>query len=250
MTVQGLNNPFLGINKISINILLLILFSILIIFMGASISILLFTYTNTIKLVESNQNEILINKELNHEIINNTREIPLQNRMMLEDLTTVVNFLGANFNQSFINGIYEERRMMNITLQEIRANQRILAEHVNATTDILGTASHTSSPDLRNALYSIAASNPTMTRDSFTTQLDSLLSDLNQSTTIIQNLQEQVKNLSSQVPNDTEQTQQAESIFPFAQNRIERADIPENESLLKEPENGTLASIGKPQVID
>lgn len=246
MSRQGLTKSLFNLDRVPANILLLILFTILIIFVGASISIQLFTYTNTIKLVESNQQEILTNKELNNIIINNTREVPLQNKAILEDLSTIVNFLGANFNQSFLEGVYQERITTNQTLQAILQNQKLLAEHVNATTDLFGTASHETTPQLRNALYAVAASNPTVTKDSFTNQLDELLQDLNQSTTIIQDLQEQVRNLSTQIPeNESEDIIQQEfgsnSAFPFAQNRVERADTPENESMLKEPEGGTIA---------
>lgn len=257
MKAAGLNsssrtsrNLFVNINRIPTNVLLLILFSILLIFVGALTSIVLFTYTNTINLSNENNEQIRINKELNNVIINNTREVPLQNKAMLEDLTTIVEFLGANFNQSFIDGIYEERAQTNKTLATILDMQHHLDEHVNATTDVMGTASHTTTPFLRNALYAVAAGNPVpnITQESFTNQLESLLSDLNQSTVIIQNLQEQVENLSTQVPlNDSEQVMQRfGSAFPFAENRIERADLPENESLTKEPEGGTIAGLGKP----
>lgn len=245
MTTQDLNRRLPNIDKTPANVLLLILFSILLIFMGALTSIVLFTYQNTINIVENNQRQILINKDLNNVIINNTREIPLQNRAMLRDLTAIVTFLGANFNQSFIQGIYEDRARTNQTLIEILENQKLLAEHVNATTDILGTASHTTTPGLRNALYYIAASNPTVSKESFTNQLNELLADLNKSSTVILNLQEQVKNLSQMVPpNASEEVkEQFGSTFPFAENRVEQADIPENESLTKEPEGGRIAGI-------
>jgi hypothetical protein len=83
--------------RISGNFLLLILFTILIIFMGALTSILLFTYNATTHIIQDNQRNIFINKQLNEEIIDNTREIPLQNRMLLENLSSVVNLLGINF---------------------------------------------------------------------------------------------------------------------------------------------------------
>lgn len=99
---------------------------------------------------------------------------------------------------------------------------------------------------MRNALYAVAATNslPPVTHDSFTNQLNTLLDDLNQSSTEIQNLQEQVRNLSSLVPNDTQVEQEVQSAFPFAENRIERADIPKNESMTIEPEGGTIAGLG------
>lgn len=102
--------------------------------MGASISILLFTYTNTLRIVEDNQRQIFVSKELNKEIINNTREIPLQNRVMLTDLTRIVNFLGDNFNQSFIDGIYQERVLINETLAH-------LLDHVTNTESALKNVS-------------------------------------------------------------------------------------------------------------
>lgn len=243
--MQGVSKSIFNINRISTNVLILIIFSILLVFVGALTSILLFTYTATINLVQTNQEEILVNKELNHQIIENTREIPLQNKEMLTDLSRIVNFLGANFNQTFIDGIYEERRTMNQTLKELLDNQALLIEHINATTDIFGTASHETTPGLRNALYAIAASSPTSpTHKSFTDELDTLLQDLNRSGTVIKNLQEQVKNLSIQVPNASDTVQQEfGTAFPFAENRVHQTETPENESMLKEPEGGRIAGL-------
>lgn len=242
--MQGISKNIFNINRIPTNVLLLVIFSVLLVFIGALTSILLFTYTNSQRLLESNQEYILLNKKLNDQIINNTREIPLQNRAMLEDLTTIVSFLGANFNQTFIDGIYLERAQTNRTLQGILESQKLLEQHINATTDILGTSSHSTTPSLRNALYAIAAVNSSPTREAFTTQLQELLNDLNQSTSVIQSLQQQVKNLSMQVPNASETVQQEfRSAFPFAENRIERAETPENESMLKEPEGGRIAGL-------
>jgi predicted PurR-regulated permease PerM len=243
--MQGLSKRISFLERFPTNILLVILFSILLIFVGALTSILLFTYTATINLSQENNKMIGINKELNNIIINNTREIPLQNREMLKDLSRIVNFLGDNFNQSFIEGIYEDRARTNQTLNAILKSQELMERHANATTDIFGSASHTTPPQIRNALYAVAATtNSSPTREAFTIQLDKLLADLNQSTSVINNLQDQVKNLTRQVPNaSTTVEQEFGTSFPFAENRIQRTDIPENESLTKEPEGGRIAGL-------
>lgn len=181
---------------------------------------LLFTYTTSIQILEQNRQTVEANNMLNRILVNQTREIPLQN-------------------QELLHGI-------NNTLDELNSNQELLSQHINQTADAFRLSNHEISPDMRNALYAVAATNslPPVTHDSFTNQLNTLLDDLNQSSTEIQNLQEQVRNLSSLVPNDTQVEQEVQSAFPFAENRIERADIPKNESMTIEPEGGTIAGLG------
>ena len=94
--LESITKGLISIEKISTNVLLLVLFTILIIFVGALTSILLFTYTATIHVSQDNQRNILLNKELNNVIINNTREVPLQNQVMLEDIKTALNQSAIN----------------------------------------------------------------------------------------------------------------------------------------------------------
>lgn len=134
MNMHDLNNRFFStFDRVPVNTMLLILFSILLIFIGASISILLFTYNATINLVESNQEQILVNKDLNRIIINNTREVPLQNKEILTDIDKVIHFLGDNFNQTFIRGIYENRAEVQEALDTVIENQRLIVKHINQT---------------------------------------------------------------------------------------------------------------------
>ena len=243
---KGLGLGYL--NRFCTNALLLILFSILIIFLGALTSMLLFTYQNTLKIVEQNNqvatdnNQIALqNQVINQETLNLTREVPLQNRKILEDVQGIVVFLGSNFNKSFIEGIYQDRLTTNKTLQSILENQRLLASHVNATTDLFGTASHFTPPGLRNALYSAAATSETNNTPSMNTELESLLSTLNQSQNTIMQLREQVQNLSQQAALQQQNNTSFETTFPFAQNRIERAQAPND--TYTELKEGTIAGL-------
>jgi amino acid transporter len=86
-------------NNIPTNTLLVLLFSILIIFLGALTSIVLFTYQNSIQLVESNRDIIEENVRLNLIGINETREIPLQNLELLQNINnTQTGLIGLNDN--------------------------------------------------------------------------------------------------------------------------------------------------------
>lgn len=81
--------PFLG--RYCTNTLVFILFSFLLVLTGIVLSIILFTYFNTLSVVESNSNlnERIFIVTSSHE--NRTREIPLENQKMLNNLTAIAN---------------------------------------------------------------------------------------------------------------------------------------------------------------
>lgn len=86
---EGWSRSLLNINKIPTNTLVLIFGTILLIFLGASISILLFTYYNSIKIIEQN-------RDLNKQALAELKEIPLQNLQMLLALNETVSRLQSN----------------------------------------------------------------------------------------------------------------------------------------------------------
>jgi amino acid transporter len=86
-------------NNIPTNILLVLVFSILVIFLGALTSIVLFTYQNSLKILEVNNDIVEENNRLNYIQINQTREIPLQNLKLLQNINETQNgLIGLNDN--------------------------------------------------------------------------------------------------------------------------------------------------------
>ena len=129
---ESLTKRLSTIERIPTNVLLLVLFTILIIFVGALTSILLFTYTATIHVSQDNQRNILLNKELNNIIINNTREVPLQNQVMLRDIQAALNQSAVN--TEGINNTLNAIVMLNNNLVNLYYQFEDLVNRINNNT--------------------------------------------------------------------------------------------------------------------